>query len=248
MQSKLSPTLTLRSGIAAYADWHSLRGSSTQHQRDTRQRLLALSELLPEDASVSDVTRAHCISLLRQLQRDGRKPSTQVAYYRVLDAFFHWLMDEGYLTESPMRRVPKPKLPQEQIKPLTEDELQRLLSAPDRSTFVGLRDCLCIAVLADTGLRISEALQQRIGDVDTRQRSFAVLGKGGKTRTVFFGEAVAGVLRDYLKKRQGATTEELLFVNSLGEPLWKCTISKRLRDQRQADLLPVLPHIRILLS
>jgi site-specific recombinase XerD len=57
-----------------------------------------------------------------------------------------------------MKRVPKPKLPQEQIRPLTPEELACLLQQPDRKTFIGLRDAAFTALLANTGLRISEAI------------------------------------------------------------------------------------------
>jgi integrase/recombinase XerD len=75
---------------------------------------------------------------LRTLQERGRKPNTVFGCYRTLEAFFKWLVAEERLAVSPMDRVPKPRVPQEQIKPLSEEELTRLLAAPDRSTFTGI--------------------------------------------------------------------------------------------------------------
>lgn len=220
----------LSEAIAAYLDWQSLRGSSLQHRKDIRQRLAALAATLEPGLPLAQITRSHCMALLRQVQEQGRKPSTQVAYFRVLEAFFNWLVAEERLPASPMDRVPKPKLPGEQIQPLSQEELVLLLEAPDRTTFVGLRDATFMALLADTGLRLSEALHLRFSDLDSRHRSLSVLGKGGKPRTVFYGEAVGALLREYLKRRGAGAAEACVFVNSLGEPLWKCSVSKRIRE------------------
>ncbi len=60
------------------------------------------------------------------------------------------------------------------------EELTQLLAQPDRTTYVGCRDRFFIALLADTGLCLAEALGIRIGDIDFRTRSIAVMGKGRK--------------------------------------------------------------------
>src|SRR5262249_31454632 len=158
------------------------------------------------------------------------KPNTLKAYHRVLDAFFNWCVTEERLELSPMKRVPKPKLVQEQVKPLSAEELSALLAVPNRKTFVGLRDAALMALLADTGLRVSEALSIRLADVDTRARSVAIIGKGEKPRNVFYGEAVAVRLRDYLRRRGSGVSESLLFVNSLGEQLLRFAITARMRE------------------
>lgn len=221
---------SVEAAIADYLDWHALRGSTAKHRTNVGHRLRAFAATLGPDLPLEAVRREHCTAPLRQLQERGRKPNTVFACYRVLEAFFNWLMEEERIAISPMDRVPKPKVPLEQIKPLSEGELGKLLAAPDRRTFVGLRDCTFIALLADTGLRLSEALGIRLVDLDTRQRSIAVMGKGGKPRTVFYGETSAGLLRDYLRRREAKSAEDLLFVSSLGEPLYLTSMCKRIRD------------------
>jgi site-specific recombinase XerD len=134
------------------------------------------------------VTREQCATFLRGIQDRECKPSTLKAYHRVVDAFFTWCVAEERLEVSPMKRVPKPKLVQEQVKPLSAEELTALLAAPNHKTFVGLRDAALMALLADTGLRVSEALSIHMGDMDTRARSVAVTGKGENPRTVFYGK------------------------------------------------------------
>jgi site-specific recombinase XerD len=205
MTHKLAaPTPALQAAVADYLDWHALRGSSLRHRQDIRRMLLAFAAAVDPERPVDQVTREDCTALLRNIQERGSKPNTLKTYHRVLDAFFNWLLQEERLQDSPMKRVPKPKLPQEQIKPLTPEELARLLAQPDRKTFIGLRDAAFIALLADTGLRVSEAVRIRMVDVDERLHSVTVVGKGEKPRTVFYGEAVEALLKSYLRRRRSA--------------------------------------------
>ena len=66
----------------------------------------------------------------------------------------------------------------------------------------GLRDYAIVTVLAYAGLRISEALNLRLGDIDLAAREITVQhGKGGKMRVVFIGDKVVVAIREYLQER-----------------------------------------------
>jgi site-specific recombinase XerD len=222
------PGGTLQAALSDYLTWHALRGSSARHRGDISRMLAAFAAACGPEKAIAQVTRSDCEAFLQRFQERGCRPNTQKAYHRVLDAFFRWLVNEERLAESPMKRVPKPQLPQEQVKPLTPEELARLLAQPDRGTFTGIRDAALIAFLADTGLRITEALSVRLSDMDPKQRSVSVMGKGSKARTVFYGEAVQGLLRDYLRRRGDVDENDLLFVSSLGEPLCRFSLTRRI--------------------
>jgi integrase/recombinase XerD len=86
-----------------------------------------------------------------------------------------------------------------------------------------------MALLADTGLLLSEALGIRLADIDPKQRAVSVIGKGSKPRTVFYGETAGKIVQNYLKRRQAESPEDLVFVSSLGEKLWITTLGNRMR-------------------
>jgi integrase/recombinase XerD len=199
----LPPATALELTIGDYIDWQALRGSSNRHRADIRRELLRFAATVDTGLPIDQITREHCTAFLRSFQERECKPNTLKAYHRILDAFFRWCVGEERLDTSPMKRVPKPKAVQEQIKLLSAEELTALLSEPNRKTFVGLRDIALMALMVDTGLRVSETLAIRVGDIDTRARAVAVMvvGKGDRPRTVFYGEAVAERLRDYLRRR-----------------------------------------------
>lgn len=87
-------------------------------------------------------------------------------------------------------------------------------------TFVGRRNRALIALLADSGLRISEALRLRIEDVSFSTRTLVVRGgKGGKDGVGFFGAEAMHLLKAWLTGRRDIVPEDYLFVDRLGRSL-----------------------------
>ena len=77
-----------------------------------------------------------------------------------------------------------------------------------------------VALLADSGLRISEALRLRIEDINFSTRTLEVRGgKGGKDSVGFFGAEAAQMLRVWLATRRGAVAEDYLFADRTGRSL-----------------------------
>jgi site-specific recombinase XerD len=139
-------------------------------------------------------------------------------HFRCLRTFFRWCVDAGLRTETPLRgitmRAPKtlPRVPE-------DGDIRRLIAACD-DTFRGRRNRALVALLSDSGLRISEALRLRIEDVRFAERTFAVRsGKGQKDGVGFFGAETAQALRAWLGVRRDAQPEDYLFTDQRGRPL-----------------------------
>lgn len=150
--------------------------------------------------------------------RAGVKPITAHQHFRCLKTFCTWCVEVDLLSGHPMRgmtmQLPKtlPTVPE-------DDHVRRLLLAcPD--TFEGRRNRALVALLADSGLRISEVLRLRVEDVNFATRTIAVRGgKGGKDGVGFFGSEAAQYLRAWLSKRREAWAEDHLFVDRTGRSL-----------------------------
>jgi site-specific recombinase XerD len=150
--------------------------------------------------------------------RERVSATTAHLHFTKLRAFFTWCVESGLLTESPLRgvsmRAPKtlPRVP--------EDEAVRQLLQACPDTFEGRRNRALVALLADSGLRISEALRLRIEDVNFATRNVNVrAGKGQKDGVGFFGAETAQHLRAWLAKRRDAHAEDHLFTDRRGRSL-----------------------------
>jgi integrase/recombinase XerD len=95
--------------------------------------------------------------------------------------------------------VDAPRLGRPLPRILTEGEVERLLAAPDTEDPRGHRDRTMLEVLYATGLRVSELVELKPGEVSLNQGLARVLGKGGKERLVPLGEEAIAWLADYAR-------------------------------------------------
>jgi integrase/recombinase XerC len=156
---------------------------------------------------------------LTALRAGGMAPVTLHKHFRALRAFFRWAQDAGLMEESPLRGVRK-KAPRTLPRVPEDDAVRRLLAVCAPDTFEGRRNRALVALLADSGLRISEALWLRVEDLSFANRTVNVrAGKGQKDGVGFFGAEAATHLRSWLAKRRDASAEDLLFCDSKGRSM-----------------------------
>ena len=143
------------------------------------------------------------------------KKTTQNYYLIALRSLLEFFVEKDIPSLAPSKvKLAKDKADKE-IKFLKLEQLAHLLSAPSTGTIIGLRDRALLETLFSTGLRVAELAalncdQLRIKD-DTRDLEIAIIGKGGKIRTVYFSERAVKALRTYLQERKDM--DDALFVN-----------------------------------
>ncbi len=144
--------------------------------------------------------------------------TTTHLHFSKLRAFFGWCVETGLLQEHPLRGLTM-KLPKT-LPWVPEDETIRKLLQACPETYEGRRNKALVALLADSGLRISEALRLRIENVNFATRTINVRsGKGQKDGVGFFGAETAQHLRSWLAKRKEAQPEDHLFTDKRGRSL-----------------------------
>jgi site-specific recombinase XerD len=118
-------------------------------------------------------------------------------------------------------KLPKLTDKDKQVKFLTLEQLEKLLSQPDINSVSGLRDKAILEILFSTGLRVSELVSlnidqfnfKKISELVKEEKSFElnVLGKGGRMRIVFFSPRALFWMTKYLEKR--SDSNKALFIN-----------------------------------
>ena len=85
----------------------------------------------------------------------------------------------------------------------------------ENNEYLKIRNLLLLEILFDTGLRVSEAVNIKISDIDLKNHSLKVLGKGNKERIVYFGDYAVTYLEEYLALRKNIKSKdnEYLFWN-----------------------------------
>lgn len=117
-----------------------------------------------------------------------------------LRRFFQYLSREAYIRHDPTLNIESPRLGRSLPRSLTEEEVERLLDAPDPSSRTGLRDRAMLEVLYATGLRVTELVSLRLDQLNVRQGVLRVVGKGNKERLVPLGEVALDWLEKYMRE------------------------------------------------
>jgi site-specific recombinase XerD len=153
-----------------------------------------------------------------RLQERGLSMSRQHQAYRTLRTFFRWCVETEVLRDTPLRgftmRTPKtlPRVP-------SDDDLRALIRSC-AGHLEGVRNRALLLVLADAGLRASEALHLLTEDWRPADRALVVrAGKGRKDRIAFVGPTTMRALRRWLSHHPHPASETLLFCDRQGRPL-----------------------------
>jgi integrase/recombinase XerD len=101
------------------------------------------------------------------------------------------------MKSDPTALAARPKLGRKLPRPLTPEDVLLLIRTPDVSTLRGLRDRAMLSLAYAAGLRASELVTLRLGDVDARRGVVAAFGKGQKRRLVPLGELALAHLEEY---------------------------------------------------
>jgi len=156
-----------------------------------------------QDVTPSDIT-GYLESILA-----ANSASYAATHYRRLQQFWRWCVDEDEIPDSPMRRVPPPKIPDRPVPVIKLETVRALLADCEGKRFEDRRDTAILRVLLDTGLRAAELVGLQLGDVDFDYGTVTVVGKGRKLRSAPFGPRTSQALDRYLRSRRHHRWAEL---------------------------------------
>jgi site-specific recombinase XerD len=150
--------------------------------------------------SVAGIRREHVEAFVEDVLA-RQSPATAAARFAGLVPFFRWLVDEGEISESPMVRMRRPKVPETPRRVVAIEDLRELVMSTKGAAFEDRRDQALIRAFVASGVRLSELAGVQVGDVDVARGHMFVMGKGRWPRTVDLGEAASLAMRRYLRAR-----------------------------------------------
>lgn len=170
---------------------------------------------------------------LDKAKRDTLSKRTQNYYLIAIRAFLKYLARQS-VKSLQAERIELAKTAERSLDLITENELTRLLDAPQGADIKSVRDKAILELLFSTGLRVSE-LCSLTADIDLQSDEISIRGKGGKVRVVFLSDTAKDCVRTYLKMRKDMN--DALFVQVGKEivsaepsPLTKRTIERIIKQ------------------
>lgn len=176
------------------------------------------------------------------------KATTTSRQLSSLKRFYQHALRQGKIKADPSINIDAPKLPRGLPKSLTEEDVEKLLAAPDVNDALGLRDRTMLETLYASGLRVSELVTLKISQVSQDMGVVRVIGKGSKERLVPLGEDALDWIKRYLKESRpqilGRRLSDAMFVTNRAEAMTRQSFWHLLkRHAAHAGLAkPISPH------
>ncbi|PLR73789.1 hypothetical protein CYJ37_09735 [Bacillus sp. UMB0728] len=207
----------------------------------------ALSDL---DVSLNDVRTLetkHVENWIMYMQEKNRAISSINARMRAGRTFMNYCLKKGYIEKNPFEGVLQLKKRHVIGATFTKKQLDRLLSAPDITQFVGLRDLAIMLTFAHVGLRLKELCSLKVQDLAFEGKGEVIIqqAKNRYARRVPMTKRLKAVLKAYVQER-GIIDTDALFISVENAPISPRTVQERLKHYGMISKVekdvPVSPH------
>ncbi|WP_278438251.1 site-specific tyrosine recombinase XerD [Pseudomonas oryzihabitans] len=214
------------------------KGLSPHTRSAYRTDLLAFARWLEgRGLTLESVGRDAVLDHLGWRLSEGYQARSTARFLSGLRSFYKYAVREGRLAEDPTLLVSMPQLGAPLPKSLSEADVEALLAAPDTEDTLGLRDRTMLEVLYATGLRVTELISLTLDEINLREGSLRVFGKGSKERLIPLGEEAIAWLESYLKTTRplllGGQPGDILFPSQRGTPMTRQTFWHRIKLHAQ---------------
>ena len=241
LQKDIQVYLSYLESVKQYSQ-HTLNG----YKRDLQKLSKYLSD---QEIDKWKLVKEHDLrTFVNSERRRGLSPRSIQRILSSCRTFFEFLLTEGQIKLSPAQNISSPKLAQLLPKAMDADLVQKLLDFKAKG-MIEVRDKALAELLYSSGLRLSEICKLNMEDLDTKERTCIVSGKGNKTRIVPVGKKAIQAIRDWFMyrselKQSKATSTNAIFLNNKGNRISPRSIQLRLEKLCLMRGLPgINPHM-----
>ncbi len=221
---------------------HASKNTLQAYQNDLKKLQLFLEK--QNVHSVDKISETNLNSYILTLERDGLSPASVSRNIAAMKAFFLYLIKHRQLSLDPSERLRPPKVQKKTPQVLKTDRINQLLLQPDPNTRKGIRDKAILELLYATGIKVSELITLKLGDVNLTARYITCKEK--RERSIPLGKAAKEALEAYLAIRDKAFVRkdtDFIFLNSTGTPLSRQGLWKILKAYaKMAGMKEVSPN------
>lgn len=231
----------LRHALEEFLLFRQASGAAKRTLDDYRYHVGAFLKASPGVAGYEDLQKA-VVRYLSQPCSTGYR-NIKLKYLR---SFFNWCVREGYLSANPTAGIKKAKEDLTNVRHTTLEAIKKLLAAPDKRTYAGLRDYCLMLVQIDTGARPGELFHVKPCDLNLAARELYIRSEVSKTRTgrtLILSPLTAQTLAKFLSVRPEWWGDGVpLFATETGRPLTRHQWGTRLRKYCRKVGVKVTPY------
>lgn len=236
--------MTVESAFQSFLIDQQIKGNSNKTLKYYGYCVNPLIKELGNDFPLDKLNLAELKLYTVKLRNSGITSNSVKSYVKGIKAFLTWLYTEDYIKADLGHNLNLPKAKRKVIDVLTDDEIKKLFACFDKKTFLGIRDyCIC-SLMLDSGLRKSEVIRLRLGDLHIIEGYVLVNGKGNKQRIVPIGLNTQKNLMKYIAFRPAFVKADSLFLTKKCTPITASVIERLFKKLKKVCFTPRLhPHL-----
>ncbi|MCA1623873.1 MAG: site-specific tyrosine recombinase XerD [Acidobacteria bacterium] len=236
-----------RDFIREYLSYLQVEKGLAKNSVESYERDLAKLRVWAEknNFEIINLTRQDLREWLIDLAGEKLSENSKRRLISALRGFYKFLQFDGHIKKNPAEDLVAPQKGLYLPKFLSESEIENLFAAPDVLTEIGLRDRTILELMYACGLRVTEAVDLRLKDLNIDTGILTCKGKGSKTRRVPVGKSAIEWLKKYLVLRRQKENIEVqnLFVTSAGNPINRQMIFLFIKEYaKKIGIEDVSPH------
>ena len=213
-----------------------------------RQDLARLAEALARKGRALETARAaDLVDHLDAVRRAGRSPRTLARKLAAIRGLYRFARQGGRTRQDPAALLETPRLPRRLPRALSRTDARAMVEGAGGSDGLAVRDRAMLELLYGSGLRASELVGLRPGDIDLQAQFLVCRGKGDRQRLVPVGREARRALTEYLGEARPRLVRRgdsgALFVSRTGRPLTRQGLWTMVRARaRAAGIRRAFPH------
>lgn len=219
------------------------RNTVNAYASDLRKYILFLKE---RDRDMANAEKADILDFIEVLRGGSSAIPTVCRYISSIKAIYRFLLIENRITEDPTENLQMPKRWERVPKALSIAEVKHLLEAKFPAK-TALRDSSMLELLYSSGLRVSELVNIRLGDIHGDAGFIRVLGKGGKERIVPVNTRALEKIKRYLAEERPEILKKkqspYLFVTRNGRPMTRQRFWQTMKAIGKQAGVTISPHM-----
>jgi integrase/recombinase XerC len=203
--------------------------------------------------NVKPINKAHIRHYIAKMHEQGLSRKTIVRRISSLRSFFKFLIQQQLITQDPMEFIDTPKLVKTIPNVLSISQVESLMTKPDITSYLGLRDRTMLELFYSSGLRLSELVAVDREHLQLDQLWMKVKGKGKKERIVPLSKVAAKWLHHYLTspmryfedaEHKMEEDDKAVFLNKWGKRITTRSVDRLFKNYYKKSDIPqeVTPH------
>lgn len=195
------------------------------YQDDLKQFIEYLKQSRSKvETDPKNIDKATIRNYLGEIVESGLGNRTIARKLSSIRSFMKYLIKHNKISSNPCANIITPKLSKKLPLFLEEQAITRMMELPDISTNVGLRDRAILELFYSTGMRFGELISLKASDLDLKNNTVKVFGKGRKHRIIPIGSKAKEMIQKYLIVRESFYTKhtddfsrKILFLSPRGK-------------------------------